>query len=125
MDLLHFLVLLLAAVTSANSQKTYLVATDEITDVCNCFKFAVSLTYKYSQSLKNIKDKEFFTLEDTDCVAAYTDETGTFVDSSSIIAENVCIPIENTKVLGTTYNYTDFSAAGIIKLYDSIDTTVL
>jgi hypothetical protein len=99
--------------------------TDEVTDSCECVKFAISIAYKNGGILKDIveNDQNGVFVDKGICFVKYVDRQDTFSSGGDFqVVNRNCLQIGTANLLSVVYNYTD-TAANILSEYPSIDTS--
>ena len=120
-------IFLLFAFSSVDCQQKYIIATDEITDACDCYRFGVSITYKNGGNINDIltNDENAVYPVSTGCVVTYVDPEDKFEESTNLEeAGSTCLAIGENNVYSTVYNYTE-NASSLVDMFSSIDTTGL
>ena len=120
-------IFLFLAFSGVNCQQKYIIATDEITDACDCYKFGVSITYKNGGNINDIltNDENAVYPVSTGCVVTYVDPEDKFEESTNLEeAGSTCLAIGENNVYSTVYNYTE-NASSLVDMFISIDTTGL
>ncbi len=118
---------MLIAVVGVGCQTPYIIITDEIKESCDCFRFAVSITYKNGGNITNIltgKNNGYFA-DGSGCLVTYVDLEDTFRSSSNLVTiGDACLPIANNRIYSTVFNYEE-DANSLVSFYSNIDTTGL